>query len=254
MANFRHLEYAGSTDTAPKGGAFVTTHWSVVLAAGKVDAAAAISAMDTLCRLYWQPVYAFIRRSGTGEQDARDLTQAFFAKVLKGGQLGHAQPERGRFRSYLLSILKNFLADEHDRSQALKRGGQIELVPLDPLLAESRYGLEASGDATPDVAYDRAWALSVLDRALSRLREEFTLSGRAVLFDGLKPLLVGDSGNLTFTQVSARLQVTEGAAKMAVKRMRERFRVLVRQELTQTMIPGEELDQEIQVFLALLNA
>jgi RNA polymerase sigma factor (sigma-70 family) len=227
---------------------FQTTHWSVVLAAGECAGAAAAAALEELCRNYWQPIYAFIRRSGANPEDARDLTQAFFADLLSGDSLERADPARGRFRSYLLGVLKHFLADEYDRSRALKRGGGIEFVPIDVALAESRYSLEAAGQSAPDAAYDRAWALAVLDLGLGRLREEFALSGRAVLFDGLKPFLIGDRGDLTFAQVAERLRITEGAAKMTVTRMRQRFRALVRQELAQTVVTSAELEEELQAF------
>ena len=224
-----------------------------MLAAGDSDAPTAARALENLCRDYWQPVYAFVRRTGVSPEDARDLTQAFFADLISGDSLERANPARGRFRSYLLGILKHFLADEYDRSQALKRGGGIEFVPIDAVLAESRYGLEAGNQSAPDVAYDRAWALAVLDRALSRLREEFALSGRAVLFDGLKAFLGGDRGDLTFAQVADGLRISEGAAKMTVTRMRQRFRALVRQELAHTVVTSAELDEEVKAFAEALR-
>jgi len=234
---------------------FPTTHWSVVLAAGdSAEGSSAASALESLCRSYWQPVYAFSRRMGAGAEDARDLTQAFFAELLSGRSLKRADPARGRFRSYLLGALKHFLADEHDRALARKRGGGIEFVPIDAVLAESRYGLEAAVQDAPDAAYDRAWALAVLDRALARLREEFTLSGRAALFDGLKAFLIGDRGDVTFAQAADRLRITEGAAKMTVTRMRQRFRALVRQELAQTVVTSAELEQELKAFAAALRS
>jgi RNA polymerase sigma-70 factor (ECF subfamily) len=217
------------------------------VAAGESTGTGTNLALEKLCRDYWQPVYAFVRRSGANPEDARDLTQAFFADLLGGDSLERANPARGRFRSYLLGTLKHFMADEYDRSQALKRGGGIEFVPIDEMLAESRYGLELASQSAP-TAYDRAWALAVLDRALSRLREEFALSGRGVLFDGLKPFLMGDPGDLTFAQAAERLQITEGAAKMTVTRMRQRFRALVRQELAQTVMTSAELEDELQAF------
>jgi RNA polymerase sigma-70 factor (ECF subfamily) len=210
-------------------------------------------ALEKLCRDYWQPVYAFVRRSGANPEDARDLTQAFFADLLAGDWLQRADHGRGRFRSYLLGVLKHFLADEYDRSQALKRGGGVEFVPIDAVLAESRYGVELASASVPEAAYDRAWALAVLDRALSRLREEFTLSGRAALFDGLKGFLLGDRGDLTFAKVAEELRITEGAAKMTVTRMRQRFRALVRQELAQTVVTSGELDEELQAFAEALR-
>jgi RNA polymerase sigma-70 factor (ECF subfamily) len=224
-----------------------------VLAAAESAGAGAASALEELCRNYWQPVYAFIRRSGVNPEDSRDLTQGFFYDLLGADSLKRASPVRGRFRSYLLGVLKHFLADEYDRSRALKRGGGIEFVPIDVMLAESRYGLELASESAP-AAYDRAWALAVLDRALSRLREEFALSGRAALFDGLKPFLIGDRSDLTFAQVAGQLRITEGAAKMTVTRMRQRFRALVRQELAQTVVTSAELEEELRAFVDALRS
>jgi RNA polymerase sigma-70 factor (ECF subfamily) len=224
-----------------------------VLAAGDSATPAADRALEHLCRGYWQPVYAFCRRTGANSEDARDFTQAFFADLLRSNSLKRADPARGRFRSYLLGALKHFLADEHDRAQARKRGGGIEFIPIDLMLAESRYGLEPASEDLPEASYDRAWALAVLDHALGRLREEFALSGRTVLFDGLKAFLSGDRGDLTFAQVADRLRVTEGAAKMTVTRMRQRLRALVRQELAQTVLTSSELDEELQAFAAALR-
>jgi len=196
-------------------GTFPTTHWSAVVAAGESSGARVASALEELCRNYWQPVYAFIRRSGVNPEDSRDLTQGFFCDLLGG--------------------------------EALKRGGGIEFVPIDAVLAESRYGFEVSIESAP-AAYERDWALAVLDRALGRLREEFNLSGRAALFDGLKGFLLGDRGDLTFAKVAEELRITEGAAKMTVTRMRQRFRALVRQELAQTVGTSAELEEELRAF------
>jgi RNA polymerase sigma-70 factor (ECF subfamily) len=180
------------------------------------------------------------------------LTQAFFTDLLGGKVFKRANPELGRFRSYLIGVLKHFLADEYDRSRALKRGGGIEFVPIDVALAESRYGFEVFTESAP-AAYDRAWAMAVLDRALGRLREEFNLSGRAALFDGLKGFLLGDRGDLTFAMVAEELRITEGAAKMTVTRMRQRFRALVRHELAQTVGTSAELEEELRVFAEALR-
>jgi len=237
-----------SSDPATGLAPFPTTHWSVVLAAGESAESAAAAALEELCRSYWQPVYAFIRRSGANPEDARDLTQAFFADLLSGKSFKRVDPERGRVRCYLLGSLKHFLADQRDRARAHKRGGGIEFVPIDAVLAESRYGLEPASADNPGAAYDRAWALAVLDRALGRLREEFTLSGRAVLFNGLKDFLIGDRSDFTFAQAAEQLRITEGAAKMTVTRMRQRFRALVRQELAQTVVTNAELEDELRAF------
>lgn len=244
---------AYSPATAAGPGCFPSTHWSLVLAAGDSAAPTAARALENLCGAYWQSVYAFSRRMGATAEDARDLTQAFFADLLRGNPLKRADPARGRFRSYVLGALKHFLADQHDHAQAHKRGGGIEFIPIDLVLAESRYGLEPAVEEAPGAAYDRAWALAVLDRALGRLREEFLLSGRTALFDDLKAFLTGDRGDLTFAQVAQQLRITEGAAKMTVTRMRQRFRALVRHELAQGVLTNSELGEEIEAFAAALR-
>lgn len=238
----------------PSRAKFETTRWSVVLAAGDGSSVTARRALERLCRTYWQPVYAFVRRSGCRAEDARDMTQGFFAEIIADASICRADPGRGRFRSFLLGALKHFLADENDRANAKKRGGDVEFVPLDIALAEERYGIEsASHNGSPDHEYDRAWALSVLDRALERLWEEFALPGRAQLFDGLKGFLTGDKTAPTFEAAAAKLKITEGAAKMTVTRMRQRFRALVRQELAHTVLTTEELEEELRNFAAILR-
>ena len=225
-----------------------------MLTAGKDSSPSSQAALEQLCRVYWQPVYAFIRRGISNPEDARDLTQGFFADLLRDRSVTRAHPERGRFRSFLLGALKHFMADERDRAQASKRGGDIEFVPLDSTLAESRYGVEPAAMAlTPDRAFDRAWALAVLDRALARLRDEFELSGRAVLYDGLKGFLTGDKPAANYAEAAATLRITEGAAKMTVTRMRHRFRAIVRQELAQTTDTPEEFDEELRAFAEALG-
>ena len=234
-------------------GLFATTHWSLIQAARDGSSAEARQALDRLCRIYWQPVYAFTRRSGATPEDARDLTQSFFADLLADNSVFRADPQKGRFRSFLLGALKHFLSDQRTRVAAIKRGGDCECVPLDAALAESRYGAVPSTTATPDREYDRAWALTVLDRALARLREEFVLSGRGPLFDGLKGFLTGDKAGSGYQDTAARLRITVGAAKMNVTRMRHRFRALVRQELTHTVLTSAELEEELRDFAAILR-
>jgi RNA polymerase sigma-70 factor (ECF subfamily) len=191
---------------------------------------------------------------GHNPEDARDLTQAFFAQLLAKQSVHRADPEQGRFRSFLLGAFKHFLADEHDRALTQKRGGHLEFLPLDFALTESRYGGEPATHSTPDRAFDRAWALAVIDRTLSRLREEFDLSGRVALFDGLKGFLTGDKSFSSYEAAAAQLQITEGAAKMTVTRMRQRFRALIRQELSQTVLTSAELDAELRDIAAILRS
>jgi len=234
---------------------FATTRWSLVQAAGASASAVSRNALEELCRTYWQPVYAFIRRTGSAQAaDAADLTQSFFANLLTDRSLSRADQERGRFRSFLIGALKHFLADDRDRVQAVKRGGRVDVVSLDVMLAESRYGEPSSTVEPSDRAYDRAWALSVLDKALARLREEFELSGRGTLFDGLKGFLTGNEEVATYAAAARSLRITEGATKMTVTRMRKRFRAIMRHELAQTVVTAEELEEELREFTAILRA
>lgn len=236
-----------------RAGQFATTRWSVVLAAGQSESADSAAALEGLCQTYWQPVYAFVRRTASNPEDARDLTQGFFADLLQDRSLRRADPNAGRFRSFLLGALKHFLADAHARAQTQKRGGGVEFVPFDTEIAESRYGAAAEEFASPAASFDRGWALSLLDRGLSRLRQEFELSGRGPLFDGLKPFLTGDDAELRYSQAAAMLRISQGAAKMTVTRMRQRFRAIIRHEIAQTVASPEELEEELKAFVEALR-
>jgi RNA polymerase sigma-70 factor (ECF subfamily) len=225
-----------------------------VIAAGHSSTAQSSAALEQLCRAYWQPVYAFVRRTVRNPEDALDLTQEFFADLLRDRSFTRADREMGRFRSFLLGALKHFLADQHDRSKARKRGGHIEFIPFDTVLAESRYGAGLESAAPPEAQFDRGWALALLDRALARLREEFALSGRAALFDGLKGFLTGDKPQASYAEAAAALRISEGAAKMTVTRMRQRFRAIVRQEIAQTVTTPAQLESELRAFVEALSS
>lgn len=232
---------------------FHTTHWSVVRAAGDSQLPGAAAALEQLCRVYWQPVYAAVRRKTPNAEDALDLTQGFFADLLRARAIARADPDKGCFRSFLLGALKHFLADQRDFAQAKKRGGRVEFVPFDTAVAESRYGAGSISFSTMDRQFDHAWALALLDRALARLREEFELSGRAELFDGLKLFLTGDKPPGSYAGAATQLRITEGSAKMTVMRMRQRFRALVRQEIAQTVTTPDEFAIELRAFLEALS-
>src|SRR5262245_42208366 len=250
---FSEQQDAGAHGLLPGQFQFGTTHWSVVVAAGHANHdGLSTAALETLCRTYWLPVYGFIRRSTSNPEEAQDLTQGFFEHLLQHHTLTRANPERGRFRSFLLGAVKFFLANERDRQNALKRGGHIEFLHFDTVIAEMR----SAGGSTGSIEsqFDRDWALSVLDRALLRLREEFELSGRAALFNGLKPFLTGEKVAETYLQVAERLNITEGAAKMTVTRMRDRFGAIVRQEIAQTVSTREDLDAELRAFVDALSS
>jgi DNA-directed RNA polymerase specialized sigma24 family protein len=235
-------------------GQFRTTHWSVVLSARHTPSSGSNDALEKLCSTYWQPVYAYVRRTVSNPEDAQDLTQSFFADLIQDQSFIRADPGQGRFRSFLLGALNHFLADQRDRAKAQKRGGAMKFVSFDTAMAEARYGIEPSLDATPDSVFDRGWAWAVLDRSLGRLREEFSLSGRASLFDGLKGFLTGAPEVSNYAEAAAALRITEGAAKMTVTRMRQRFRAIVRQEIAQTVSTPAELDAELRAFAEALRS
>ncbi len=226
----------------------------MVLAAADSQNAQSKRALEELCASYWQGVYAFVRRRGATPEDAADLTQGFFAELLEDKAFARADPTKGRFRSFLLGALKHFLAHVRDRNKAEKRGGKIEFIPLDTALAESRYGSDVASTNPPEDQFDRGWAMAILDRTLGRLREEFERSGRGPLWDGLKGFLLGDETGRTFAEAAAQLRITEGAAKMTVTRLRQRFYALVRQEIAQTVSDSGELEEELRAFVGALRA
>ena len=226
--------------------AFVTTHWSVVLAARDQGTPKSSEALEALCRTYWFPLYAFIRRQGRGPHDAQDLTQEFFARLLEKGYLNSATQEKGRFRTFLLVTLKRFLANEWDRQQAQKRGGGKLIVPIDPELAESRFLAAPAAELQPDLLFDRQWAVTLLERTMSRLQEEYVSTGRAKLFELLRGCLAKDESALPYAEIAARLNLTEPAVKMAVQRLRSRYREILRAEIADTVAGPQEVEDEIR--------
>jgi RNA polymerase sigma-70 factor (ECF subfamily) len=231
---------------------FVTTHWSLVLAAGKGASADAQDAMATLCQTYWYPLYAYVRRQGHQPDDARDLTQTFFARLLEKHYLQAADPERGRFRSFLLTAFKRFLSKERDRERAKRRGGGMKPLPLDFEAGERRYSLEPAHELTAEKIYEQRWALTLLNRVFTCLRDEFDNVGKQKEFNSLKVYLTGEAGTPSYQQAAADLGMTEGAVKVAVHRLRRRYRDLVREEIAQTVARQEDVDEELQhLFVAL---
>ncbi|HEX5218664.1 MAG TPA: sigma-70 family RNA polymerase sigma factor [Verrucomicrobiae bacterium] len=226
--------------------AFVTTHWSIVLSARDQDSPKSSEALEALCRTYWFPLYAFVRRQGCGPHDAQDLTQEFFARLLEKGYLNSATQDKGRFRTFLLVALKRFLANEWDRQHAQKRGGSAQIVPIDPELAESRFVAGPAHELQPDLLFDRQWALTLLDRTMLRLRDEYVSSGRARLFELLRGCLTKDESALPYAEIAARLNLTEPAVKMAVQRLRARYREILRAEIADTVAGPEEVEAEIR--------
>jgi RNA polymerase sigma factor (sigma-70 family) len=225
---------------------FVTTHWSVVLSAREKDSPRSAAALETLCRTYWYPLYAYLRRQGRPPHDAQDLTQGFFARLLQKDYLKAAAREKGKFRTFLLVALKRFLANEWDREHALKRGGFTQVVSIDQEVAESRFTAEPSHNVQPDVLFDRQWAMTLLERAMAQLQEEYVASGRAKLFEYLQSCLAREESALPYAEIAARLNLTEAAVKMAVHRLRNRYREILRAEVAHTVSSAEEVEEEIR--------
>lgn len=231
---------------------FATTRWSLIVAARGEDSSAAHQALARLCEAYWYPLYAYIRRRGHAPDEAQDLTQEFFARLLEQDFLGSADPARGRFRAFLLAACKHFLANERDRACAQKRGGGRAMASLDLDNAEGRYGREPAHELTPDRLFERRWALTLLDRALGRLREECTAKGKGETFDRLRVFLAGDRGAPSHGQVAGELGMTAGAVKVAVHRLRQRYRELLREEIGQTVEGPDQIDEEVRELFAAL--
>ncbi len=230
---------------SPRTDTFATTRWTVVLAAGRPGSPQAAGALEELCRTYWFPLYAYVRRRGHTREDAEDLTQAFFARLLEKGFLETADAERGRFRAFLLMALKRFLANEWDWSRSLKRGGGAPAVPLDPQQADSQFLSAASPDLPPDRAFDREWAVALLERVVVRLRAECVAEGRAEQFDRLKVFLTSGKGATSHADAAAALGMEEGAVRVAVHRLRKRYRQLLRDEVAQTLAEGADVAAEM---------
>ena len=233
--------------------AFRTTHWSVVLAAGGQPTVSSQEALAQLCRTYWYPLYAFIRRKGHGPHDAQDLTQSFFARLLEKNYLAQADRERGRFRTFLLAALTHFLADEWDKARRLKRGGGRELISFDAASAEERYRLEPVDPLDATKLFERRWVTTLFDKVLARLELELRDSGKGELFDGLKSSLLADPDSSTYAELGARLGLKEDAVKQAVHRMRRRYRELFREEIAQTVAGPGEVENELKHIFAVLS-
>ena len=230
---------------------FPTTRWTLVVAAGDPQRKEARSALASLCENYWYPLYAYLRRRGYTADQAQDLTQEFFMRILEGRYLDRADPEKGRFRSFLLTSLKFFVADEGDRERAHKRGGGV-LVPLEFSSGEERYQRETAHDETPERIFERRWALSLLDRVVERLRDEFVHHGRAEHFERLKMFLLGQS-DAPYAALAREMNTSEGALKVAIHRLRKRYRDLFRQEIADTVADPAEVESELRYLAAVLT-
>jgi RNA polymerase sigma-70 factor (ECF subfamily) len=224
----------------------------VVLTAGRSDSTHAHVALEKLCRTYWPPIYAFIRRQGNSPHDAQDLTQEFFARLLEKKSLADVDRAKGRFRSFLLASVKHFLSNERDKARAQKRGGGQVLIPIDPQRVESSCGVEPADSVTAEKIFERRWALTLLDEVLLRLREEYVSDGKEKLFEELKVTLTEASRSVPYAEIAARLDLSEGAVKVSVHRLRQRYREVLRAEIAHTVAsPGEVEDEVRNLFAAL---
>jgi RNA polymerase sigma factor (sigma-70 family) len=233
--------------------AFSTTHWSVVLEA-QGDSPAAQEALEKLCRMYWRPIYAFLRRQGFWPEEAEDITQGFFAQLLERRSFNTVRKEKGRLRSFLLGGLKYFLADEQRRAMAVKRGKGQRLIPLEELHAGERIEMEPADPVTAEMIYERRWALTVLERVLSRLKDEYRAAGNAALFDSLKQLLPDEPGAPSQAEIAAHLGMTENAVRQAFYRFRQRYQSLLREEIAQTVATPGETEDELRYLIAVVRA
>jgi len=232
--------------TSAPGDIFATTHWTVVLAAGRRHTPQADAALEVLCRTYWFPLYAYVRRRGHTKEDAEDLTQAFFARLLGKNFLAGLDSEKGKFRAFLLASLKNFLANEWDKTQSQKRGGGETPLSLDWQTADTKFQVAATAGPSPDQAFDREWALALLAKVIERLEAECAAEGKAKLFEQLKRFLTAGKGEAAQSEVAKTLGLEEGAVRVAVHRLRKRYRGLLREEITQTLADPAQADEEMR--------
>jgi len=235
-----------------KGQWFATTHWSVVLAAGESASPEAEAALEKLCRTYWYPLYAYVRRCGHSPHDAQDLTQGFFARLLEKNWVGAADREKGRFRSFLLSLLNHYLGDERDRANAAKRGGGKVLISLDEQTAENLFSQEPASWLPPQMEFERRWAAALLKQAMTRLREEFETTGKGRTFDQLKLFLEGEASSGDYAAMAAGLGMSANAIAVSVHRLRQRYRQLVRIEVANTVGSPDEVEEEMRHLFSVL--
>jgi len=233
--------------------AFTTTHWSVVLEA-QGESPAAQAALEKLCRGYWRPIYCFVRRQGARPEEAQDLTQGFFALLLERRDLRTVRKEKGRLRSYLLSAVKHFLADEHRRATAIKRGKGERLIPLEELCVEERNGMEPADPLTAERVYERRWASTLLDRVLIRLEDKYRTRGNAALFDSFNQLLADEPGAPSHAAIAAQLGMTENAVSQAFHRFRQSYQSLLREEIAHTVATPGDIENELRYLIAVIRA
>jgi len=233
---------------------FATTHWTIVLAAGQWSTPQSDRALEQLCHAYWFPLYAYVRRHGHTKEDAEDLTQAFFARFLQKNYLAGLSAERGRFRAFLLAALKHFLANEWDKSQRQKRGGNITHLSLDWQTADTQFQVAATSEPSPDKSFDREWAVALLAKVIERLQAECETEGRGQQFAELKIFLTAGKGELSHAEAAQKLGLEETAVRVSVHRLRKRYRQLLRDEIAQTLADAADVDEEMRaLFGAFVN-
>jgi len=242
-----------ATDSAKPRDYFATTHWTMVLHAGRSDTTRAQEALAQLCQTYWYPLYAYVRRRGYSPEDAEDLTQGFFARLLELNSLADVRREKGKFRSFLLASLNHFLSDEWDRVRAQKRG-HSQVISLDTDAAETRFGREPADTATPEKLFERQWAMTLLEAVVKRLQREYESAGKGVLFMALRFSIMGEKSDVPYTQLAKEVGLSEEALRVAVHRLRQRYRQMLRDEIAQTVATPAEVDDEIRhLFQALVG-
>jgi RNA polymerase sigma-70 factor (ECF subfamily) len=243
---------ADSATSQDRPRVFPATQWTVILAAGATPSPESAAALERLCASYWYPLYAFVRRSGHSPPDAEDLTQEFFARLLQHNWIAHADRHKGRFRSFLLMAMKRFLAKEWNKAKTLKRGGQVRFVPLLLDAAETRYTREPAETRTPEQLFEKQWALTLLESVLKLLREDYARDGKGALFHALEPCLIGSRDTQPYAALAAELGMTEGAARVAVCRLRERYRECLKEEIGHTVASAAEVDEELRHLLRVM--
>lgn len=229
-----------------RAGIFATTHWSVVLAAGQRESPEAADALEGLCRTYWYPLYVYLRRQGNRPEDAQDLAQEFFFRLLEKNYLAKADRERGKFRTFLLQSLKNFMINEWKAAGRRKRGGGFEFISIDAEAAEGRFAAESAPSADPENEYEQRWAVTLIEKALTTLRQEFQAADKARMFEELSGFIWGAQSTASYAEIAGHLHLTEGAVKVAVHRLRQRFRELLRAEIAHTVARPEDIDDELR--------
>lgn len=242
-----------SPSSSAPGGIFATTHWSVVLAAGREHTPQSDRALAALCQLYWHPLYTYVRRRGYSPHDAEDLTQEFFARILARNDVATVSRERGKFRSYLLAAINHFLSDEWDKARAQKRGGGRAVIHLDSAVAESFHAQEQADAMTPERYFDQRWAITVLEEVYRQLRQEYQRDGKAALFEALRFALMGERSAVPYACLARQMNLTEAAVKVAVHRLRKRYRQVLGELVAGTVASPDEVDEEMRHLLCAVS-